>query len=53
MSEVTFGIAQPPVLKVDGLTKHFPIGRGLIRRRVIGLVRAVEDVSFEIARGET
>ena len=27
--------------------------RGLIRRKVIGLVRAVEDVSFEIARGET
>jgi oligopeptide/dipeptide ABC transporter ATP-binding protein len=53
MSEAVAGVAAPPVLKVDALTKHFPIGRGLIRRRVIGLVRAVEDVSFEIARGET
>jgi oligopeptide/dipeptide ABC transporter ATP-binding protein len=33
--------------------KHFPVSRGLIRRRVIGMVRAVEDVSFDIARGET
>ena len=29
------------------------VSRGLISRKVIGLVRAVEDVSFEIARGET
>ena len=33
--------------------KHFPVSRGLIRRKVIGNVRAVEGVSFEIARGET
>ena len=42
-----------PVLQVDGLVKHFPVSRGLIRRKVIGMVRAVEGVSFEIARGET
>ena len=42
-----------PVLQVDGLVKHFGVTRGLINRKVIGLVRAVEDVSFEIARGET
>ena len=53
MSHAAPGTALAPVLKVDGLIKHFPVGRGLIRRRVIGLVRAVEDVSFEIARGET
>ena len=45
--------AATPVLEVDGLVKHFPVNRGLIRRKVIGLVRAVENVSFEIARGET
>jgi peptide/nickel transport system ATP-binding protein len=44
---------QAPVLQVDGLVKHFPVTRGLIRRRVIGNVRAVEGVTFEIARGET
>ena len=42
-----------PVLQVNGLVKHFGVTRGLIRNHVIGLVRAVEDVSFEIARGET
>ena len=42
-----------PVLQVDGLVKHFPVSRGLIRRKVIGMVRAVEGVTFEIARGET
>ncbi len=42
-----------PVLQVDRLVKHFPVSRGLIRRKVIGMVRAVEGVSFEIARGET
>ncbi len=41
------------VLSVRGLTKHFPIaGRG-IRRRTAEVVRAVEDVSFELAAGET
>ena len=42
-----------PVLQVDGLVKHFPVSRGIILRRQVGLVRAVEDVSFEIARCET
>jgi oligopeptide/dipeptide ABC transporter ATP-binding protein len=42
-----------PVLKVDGLVKHFPIRRGFVASRPVGHVRAVDDVSFEIARGET
>ncbi|MBN8871719.1 MAG: ABC transporter ATP-binding protein [Rhodospirillales bacterium] len=41
-----------PVLDVRALRKHFPIRRGLFGR-VAGHVRAVDDVSFSIARGET
>ena len=42
-----------PLLRVRGLSKHFDLrSRGLVRR-ITGLVRAVDDVSFDLARGET
>ncbi len=40
------------VLAVDGLVKHFPILRGVLRRPV-AWVRAVDGVSFAIEPGET
>ncbi|HET6234794.1 MAG TPA: ABC transporter ATP-binding protein [Acetobacteraceae bacterium] len=40
------------VLEVRGLRKYFPIRGGLFGRNA-GTVRAVDDVSFSIARGET
>ncbi len=40
------------VLEVEGLHKSFPIRGGLLQRE-IGRVRAVQDVSFSIERGET
>jgi peptide/nickel transport system ATP-binding protein len=42
----------PPVLEVDGLSKHFPVRKGLLRRTVAH-VYAVDDVSFTIGAGET
>jgi oligopeptide/dipeptide ABC transporter ATP-binding protein len=45
-------MSNPPVLQVSGLKKHFPVERGLLRRTV-GHVKAVDGVSFDIARGET
>ena len=41
------------ILHVEHLTKEFPITSGLVRRRRIGAVQAVADVSFAIGRGET
>ena len=45
------GVAGEPLLEVTGLKKHFPIKRGLLSR-VVGQVKAVDGVSFSIARGE-
>jgi oligopeptide transport system ATP-binding protein len=40
------------LLRVEHLVKHFPIYRGLFQRQV-GAVRAVDDVSFDVYKGET
>jgi peptide/nickel transport system ATP-binding protein len=41
-----------PILEVRHLKKYFPIRKGMLRK-VVGQVRAVDDVSFAIAEGET
>jgi len=41
------------LLKVDQLVKYFPITQGIIIRKQIGAVHAVDGISFEIYRGET
>ena len=45
------GGAAQPLLQVRGLTKHFPVRGNLFSSRKT--VRAVDDVSFSIAKGET
>jgi len=42
-----------PLVKVENLTKHFPIMRGILIQRRVGAVQAVDGVSFTIAQGET
>jgi oligopeptide/dipeptide ABC transporter ATP-binding protein len=41
---------EPPLVEVRELRQWFPVGGGLLRRHQ--MLRAVEDVSFSIARGE-
>lgn len=41
-----------PLLKVQGLKKHFPIRSGILGQ-VTGQVKAVDDVSFYVNEGET
>ena len=41
------------LVRVEGLKKYFPIMRGMIFKRQVGAVKAVDGVSFEVFRGET
>ena len=46
------GGSAPALIEVDRLVKHFPVRKGLFGRQV-GAVKAVDDVSFAVAAGET
>lgn len=41
-----------PILEVRNLVKYFPITRGLLKRE-IGQVKAVDDISYSVNKGET
>ncbi|MDQ2584670.1 ABC transporter ATP-binding protein [Saccharothrix yanglingensis] len=41
------------LLEVRDLVKHFPVTRGVLFRRTVGRVRAVDGVSFSLRAGET
>ena len=40
------------LLEVKELTKHFPVTKGIVFRRAVGQIKAVDGVSFTIAKGE-
>ncbi|HEX6381434.1 MAG TPA: oligopeptide/dipeptide ABC transporter ATP-binding protein [Acidimicrobiia bacterium] len=41
------------LLEVEHLEKHFPVTKGILLRHQIGTVKAVDDVSFSVDRGQT
>jgi oligopeptide transport system ATP-binding protein len=45
--------APAPLLEVRGLHMHFPITEGIVMRRHVGQVKAVDGVDLTIRRGET
>ncbi|MFE5186929.1 ABC transporter ATP-binding protein [Streptomyces sp. NPDC056628] len=47
------GRDEGPLMKVSGLTKHFPIKGGFPIRRTVGHVKAVDGVDFEVYPGES
>src|SRR5688572_27736569 len=42
-----------PILRAQGLTKHFPVTQGVLWSSVVGWVQAVDGISFSIRQGET
>jgi len=51
-SNGTADATSAPLLEVNSLKKYFPIKRGFFAR-VVGHVKAVDDVSFQVNPGET
>src|SRR5271169_4220241 len=42
-----------PLLEVRGLRMHFPVTEGIMARRLVGEVKAVDGIDFTVRRGET
>jgi oligopeptide transport system ATP-binding protein len=42
-----------PLLAAAGLVKHYPLSRGVVVRKHVGSVRAVDGVDLELREGET
>ncbi|GGL77714.1 ABC transporter ATP-binding protein [Streptomyces fumigatiscleroticus] len=42
-----------PILRVSGLVKHYPLTRGILFKKQVGAVKAVDGVDFRLDRGET
>jgi peptide/nickel transport system ATP-binding protein len=51
------GRSRPPVgealIEVEDLVKHFPLTQGVVFKKHVGAVKAVDGVSFVLRRGET
>jgi oligopeptide/dipeptide ABC transporter ATP-binding protein len=42
-----------PILRAQGLTKHFAVTEGILWTKVVGWVKAVDGISFSIRPGQT
>ena len=46
-------VSEDVLISVNGLKMHFPVTEGIVLRRVVAHVKAVDGIDFEIRRGET
>jgi oligopeptide/dipeptide ABC transporter ATP-binding protein len=51
--EPQFGVPGEPLLRVERVRKYYPFTKGVLLAKTLGQVKAVDDVSFTIAAGET
>jgi oligopeptide/dipeptide ABC transporter ATP-binding protein len=42
-----------PILRAEGLKKHFAVTKGVVWSKVVGWVQAVDGISFSVRQGET
>ncbi|MET8111889.1 ABC transporter ATP-binding protein [Streptomyces prasinus] len=42
-----------PILQVRNLVKHFPLTQGILFKKSVGAVKAVDGISFDLYQGET
>ncbi|MEE8045608.1 MAG: oligopeptide/dipeptide ABC transporter ATP-binding protein [Dehalococcoidia bacterium] len=52
-AEQALNSEQKPILEISQLKVHFPVKRGLIIQRTVGVVKAVDGVDIQIKHGET
>ena len=50
---MTEPVRREPILQVRNLVKHFPLSRGILFKKEIGAVKAVDGISFDLYPGET
>jgi oligopeptide/dipeptide ABC transporter ATP-binding protein len=43
----------PPLLEIEGLTKHFPVTTAVFPRKKVAWVKAVDGIDFSVSTGET
>ncbi|MGW9150414.1 ABC transporter ATP-binding protein [Streptomyces virginiae] len=54
MAELTKNTTErEPILQVRNLVKHFPLTQGILFKKQVGAVKAVDGISFDLYRGET
>ena len=41
------------LIRVENIRKYYPLNKGIIFKRAVGQVRAVDQISFELTEGET
>ena len=46
-------VSDEVLISVNGLRMYFPVTEGIVMRRVVAHVKAVDGLSFDIRKGET